>query len=429
MKKSFLFVVSIMLFGIFLLAGCSNKERGKEEVNALKEIEGNWEGSIQVPNQPLAISVLFAEEKGTIDIPIQGISDYPLNNISFEKPSIKFEMNIQGQKITFEGTHENKKITGTFAQQGQSFPFELFEGDTKEISKQNIVEIMVSGGKMKGQLEIPEGEGPFPLMIIIAGSGPTDKDGNSIVMGGKNNSLKMVAESLADNGIASIRYDKRGVAMNAVLGGKEEDLRFNNFVEDAESWVEYAKGDKRFSTVGIIGHSEGSLVGIAAADSVDIFISLAGAGRPIDEVLVEQLQAQLPATLLEESLLILQQLKQGKQVEELSPELHNLFRPSVQPYMISWLTYHPANMLKELDIPVLVVNGDRDIQVPTKDANLLHEAKPDSKLLIIPGMNHVLKEAPEDREGNIATYTKPDLPLARGLMEEIVEFIQDIEKR
>ncbi|MDO7486185.1 alpha/beta hydrolase [Peribacillus frigoritolerans] len=174
-------------------------------------------------------------------------------------------------------------------------------------------------------------------MIIIAGSGPTDKDGNTIGNPGKNNSLKMLAESLAEKGIASIRYDKRGIGENMQLTGKEEDLRFEQYIDDAAAWVKFAKKDGRFSKVGIIGHSEGSLIGMAAAKKTetDIFISLAGAGEPIDQVLIKQLEEQLTPSLLTETKDILAKLKQGKQVETVSADLQSVFRPSVQPYMIS----------------------------------------------------------------------------------------------
>lgn len=298
---------------------------------------------------------------------------------------------------------------------------------TKEVGE--AVQVEVKGGTMHGLLQTPQGEGPFPVMIIIAGSGPTDKDGNSAVLPGKNDSLKMLAEDLAAQGVASIRYDKRGIGKNRSLGGEEEDIRFEHFIDDAKSWAQFAKEDKRFSKVGIIGHSEGSLIGMVAASkaNADTFISIAGAGRSIDQVLLEQLAAQLPPNLLQESEDILEKLKQGEQVETFSVELQSLFRPSVQPYMISWLQYNPQEELQKLNCPVLIVNGNRDIQVSVLDAEALHKAKKDSELFIVEGMNHVLKEAPEDREGNMATYTNPDLPLAKNLIDNIISFLEKNE--
>ncbi|MDI2587470.1 alpha/beta hydrolase [Psychrobacillus sp. NEAU-3TGS] len=425
--RKFAVVFSLVAMVFLLLAACSKKKEEGSEMESLENIKGVWEGSINIPNQPLPITVEFEEDKGMISIPVQGLNDYPLTNVTLNESVILFDMNIQGQKLTFDGKVEQEKMTGTFTQQGQTFPFELAKGSKEEeVEEDRLVEVQVEGGMMSGQLEVPAGQGPFPLMVIIAGSGPTDRNGNSIALPGKNNSLKMLAEDLAKEGVATIRYDKRGVGKNASLASKEEDLRFDHFIDDAAAWVQFAKNDARFSKIGIIGHSEGSLIGMVASQKADVdaFISIAGAGRPIDKVLLEQLQAQLPANLLQESTKTLEKLKQGEQVKTVSPELQSVFRSSVQPYMISWLQYDPTEQLQKLNKPILLVNGTLDIQVPVKDAELLHEAKKGSDLLIVDKMNHVLKEAPADLEGNIATYSNPDLPLAKGLIDGIVKFLQ-----
>ncbi len=115
----------------------------------------------------------------------------------------------------------------------------------------------------------------------------------------------------------------------------------------------------------------------------------------------------------------LEALKQCEQVETICPELQSLFHPSVQPYIISWLRYDPAEQLKKQLVPIFLVNGNHDIQVPVKDAELLHDAKIDAELLIADKMNHILKDSPEDRDGNIATYGNPNLPLAKGLIDGV----------
>jgi len=422
-----------MCFNLLLFTACGKKKEADPEtvpegVSSLEMIEGVWNGSINIPNQPLPITFTFEKENGTISIPAQNLSDYPLTSVKLNNSSLFIEMDIKGQRITFNSKVEQEKISGTFTQQGQSFPFELTNGSNEEevAEKGDFVQVELEDGTMSGQLETPLGEGPFPLMIIIAGSGPTDQDGNSPALPGKNNSLKMLAEDLAAKGVASIRYDKRGIGQNADLVGKEEDLRFNHYIDDAAAWVQFAKNDERFSKVGIIGHSEGSLLGMVAAEKTDAdaFISIAGAGRPIDQILIEQLEAQLPENLMTETNGILDQLKQGKQVRTVSLELQSVFRPSVQPYMISWLNYEPSERLQKLNVPILIVNGNRDIQVPASDAKLLHIAKKDSELLIVENMNHIMKVAPEDHEGNIATYSNPELPLAKGLMDGIIRFLK-----
>ncbi|MFF2456134.1 alpha/beta hydrolase family protein [Peribacillus simplex] len=426
-------IICFIVSAFVLMVGCRTKdtvevEEKSKEVSSLKAIEGRWEGDIKIPNQPLPIIVHFTKKDGTISIPVQGLNEFPLTSVKLSNSDLFFNMDIQNQKITFDGKVDKERISGTFVQNGQSFPFELLKKSDQAVKEKETGEIVqadLKNGTIKGLLKTPKNEGPFPVMIIIAGSGPTDKDGNSIANPGKNNSLKMLAESLAEKGIASIRYDKRGIGENMQLAGKEKDLRFEQYIDDAAAWAQFAKKDGRFSKVGIIGHSEGSLIGMAAAKKTetDIFISLAGAGEPIDQVLIKQLEEQLTPTLLTESKEILAKLKQGKQIGTVSADLQSVFRPSVQPYMISWIQYNPIELVKELNIPVLIVNGNRDFQVPATNAKALHNEKKDSELLILEKMNHVLKEAPEDRKGNLATYTNPELPLSPGLVNGIIEFL------
>ncbi|WP_144551793.1 S9 family peptidase [Peribacillus simplex] len=426
-------IICIIVSAFVLVVGCRTEdevqvEEKSKEVSSLKAIEGRWEGDIKIPNQPLPIIVHFTNNDGTISIPVQGLNEFPLTSVKLSKSDLFFDMEIQNQKITFDGKVDQERISGTFVQNGQAFPFELLKKSNQAVEEKEsgeIVQADLKNGTIKGLLETPKNEGPFPVMIIIAGSGPTDKDGNTIANPGKNNSLKMLAESLAEKGIASIRYDKRGIGENMQLAGKEKDLRFEQYIDDAAAWAQFTKKDGRFSKVGIIGHSEGSLIGMAAAKKTetDIFISLAGAGEPIDQVLIKQLEEQLTPTLLTESKDILAKLKQGKQVGTVSAGLQSVFRTSVQPYMISWIQYNPIELVKELNIPVLIVNGNRDIQVPATNAKALHKEKSDSELLILEKMNHVLKEAPADRKGNLATYTNPELPLSPGLVNGIIEFL------
>lgn len=420
--------IGTLLALLLLLAACSNdtEEEEIEEASSMEDITGTWEGSIQVPNQPLPIIVKFEEDGGTLSIPVQGLSDYPFSTVEFNDPDLMFDLNLQGQRIVFDGKLEDEKISGDFTQMGQTFPFELTPGTAEEtVEDGDFIEIEVAGGTMKAEVEMPEGEGPFPAMLILAGSGPTDRDGNSLMLPGKNDSLKMVAEELAANGIASIRYDKRGVGMNQALGGSEADLRFDDYIDDAAAWVEHLKSDDSFTEVGIIGHSEGSLIGMVAAEraSADSFVSIAGAGRPIDEVLMEQLEAELPENLMNEARQIIEQLKAGEEVATVSPELQSVFRPSVQPYMISWLAYDPQEEVAALEVPVLIIGGTADSQVPVSDAESLHAAHPGAELLLIEDMNHVLKTVADESE-NEAAYSDPDLPVVDGLMEGIIGFLE-----
>ncbi|WP_298828721.1 alpha/beta fold hydrolase [uncultured Planococcus sp.] len=424
MKKSvILYSVWAVLF--LILQACSQQEDQEERVQ-MDELIGNWEGAIQVPGQALPIAVEFDGATGAISIPVQGIQGFPLSNFDFIDPDIHFEMSIQNQLLVFDGELSQDTIAGTFTQQGQSFPFELSRTAAAEEEAGTRAEIEVEGGGMTALILTPEGEGPFPVMLLLSGSGPTDKNGNSLITVGKNNSLKMVAEALAEEGIATIRYDKRGVGDNIGLMAKEEELRFEDYIKDASAWIGYAHSQERFSSIGVIGHSEGSLIGMIAAGQQQAasFVSLAGPGRPADEILMEQLKEQLPQNLLDEALGTISELKKGRTVEQVSPELASIFRPSVQPYLISWMAYDPRDELKKLDMPVLVVGGTTDLQVPIGDAELLEKAHDQAELLIVDNMNHVLKNTSTDPTENLASYGNPDLPLAEGLMEGILEFLK-----
>lgn len=277
-------------------------------------------------------------------------------------------------------------------------------------------------GNIEGTLMFPSAPLPVPVALIIAGSGPTDRNGNNPMM--TNNSLKMLAETLANNGIASLRYDKRGIAASKNAGVNESELRFEMYVDDAVEWGKLLKTDISFNKIVIIGHSEGSLIGMIAAQNPDVdqFISLEGAGQPADQIIREQLKAQ-PPVIMKQSTPILDELVKGNTVANVPPMLNALFRTSVQPYMISWFKYDPQKEIAKISKPVLIVQGTTDIQVSADDATRLHEASPRSKLVLIEGMNHILKNAEADKMKNMLTYRQPDLPLNAELTSQISSFI------
>lgn len=281
-------------------------------------------------------------------------------------------------------------------------------------------------GQIHGTLIVPAGSGAVPVALIIAGSGPTDRDGNTAGLPGANNSLRMLAEGLAEHGIASLRYDKRGIASSASSGGTESDLRFDHYVEDAAAWIRQLQEDPRFSRVTVIGHSEGSLIGMVAARraNADAFVSIAGAGRSAPEILREQLKPQLPEPLWTESERILEGLVAGKQSADVPASLVALYRPSVQPYLISWFAYDPAVEIAKLDMPVLLVQGTTDIQIGAADLGALRRAAPGAEAVNIEGMNHVLKMVEADRAKQIASYSDPALPISEELVDRIVGFIR-----
>lgn len=290
------------------------------------------------------------------------------------------------------------------------------------------VTLETSTGTLYGTLEVPSGSGLFPVVLIHAGSGPTDRDGNSAALPGKNDSLKMLAEGLAKQGIASLRYDKRAIAASARAATKEEDLRFETYIADAVAWSRQLRKDKRFGRLTMLGHSEGALITCVAAQKLpaDAYISIAGPGSPAGKVILDQLRPQAPPDLMKQVEGIVDSLNHGQLVQNSPPQLAALFRSSVQPYLISWFKYDPAAEIAKLKIPVLILQGDTDIQVHVADAKLLAAGQPAAKFVIVNGMNHVFKLVEADQAKQIASYSDPALPVAPRLIAEIVGFVKTI---
>ncbi|MDC7999760.1 alpha/beta hydrolase [Aequorivita todarodis] len=273
-----------------------------------------------------------------------------------------------------------------------------------------------------GTLLVPEASGKLPLAIIIGGSGPTDRNGNQQMV--VNNSLKFLAEGLYGNGIATFRYDKRIVKQMKLRSIDEKNIRFDDFIADAVAVLEYFKKDKRFSKIYIIGHSQGSLVGMMAAqDGADGFVSIAGAGQEIDDVIVDQLAKQAPG-LADNARTSFDDLRANGVAYNYSPGLASIFRKEIQPFIFSWMQYDPKVEIAKLHIPVLIINGDRDIQVQVSEAELLKNAKPDAEYKIIPKMNHIFKEIEGNDLENSKSYNLYNLPVMPELIEAVSSFIK-----
>ena len=422
--KKLLFLCCALL----LLAACAQKEdntKGKETKGDNKmneQLVGKWEGNLELPNGALPIIVDLQKDSGKLSVPAQGLSNYPFKSIKYDGNQVSVSINLNGSAIEINGTLKDGQIEATFQQNGGKLPLVLKPFKEQPVTYETL-KIPVKDGELTVALQKASKE-PSPVALIIAGSGPTDKDGNSAIAG-KNNSLKMIAEGLAKDGIATVRYDKRGLGDNQSLLTKEEDITIDQYVDDAVQVINTLLADKAYSSVHIIGHSEGSLIGLLAAQKahVESFVSIAGAGRPADEILLEQLKGQLSPELLKETTDALASLKKGELVKNVSPDLQGLFRSSVQPYMISWLKYNPASELAKVNSRVLIIQGTTDLQVVATDAEALKKGKPDAELVYMDGMNHVLKDAPADRAKNLATYSDPALPLQKELLPAIQQFI------
>ncbi|AIR89931.1 alpha/beta hydrolase [Pseudomonas cremoricolorata] len=289
------------------------------------------------------------------------------------------------------------------------------------------IELDTGDGVLHGSLLLPQLDTPPPVVLIISGSGPTDRDGNNPASGRVDN-LKRLALLLARQNIASVRYDKRGVAASQPATPDERDLSVERYVADAVAWGRQLRSDPRFGPLIIVGHSEGALIASLAAHDAgaSAVVTLAGSGRPIAEVLREQLAKRLsPADMLRGNLL-LDHLQAGQTSLDVPAPLRQAFRPSVQPYVISLLRQDPAAAFASLEVPALIIQGRNDVQVDVLDAQRLQAAKPDAQLVLIDGMNHMLRISPRDMSQQRETYRNPELPLARQLGESLVSFIRGL---
>lgn len=288
--------------------------------------------------------------------------------------------------------------------------------------EKNYVTTLVSiDQEIQGTLLSPKKQNNTPLAILIAGSGPTNRDGNQAHL--KNNSLKYLAEGLAEKEISVFRYDKRIIAQMNKGTVQEDKLTFEDGVNDALLVVNYFK--KKYKNIIIIGHSEGALIGILVAQKTPVskLISLSGAGSNSATLIEEQIKKNAPQ-LKEEAQKVLNLLKKGEQVDNISPYLAPVFRKSVQPYLISWFKYDPTKEITKMKIPVFIIQGTNDLQVERKEAQLLKEAQPKAQLLFVEGMNHILKEV-KTIEENQQSYLNPAIPISPKLIEAIAQFIKN----
>lgn len=283
--------------------------------------------------------------------------------------------------------------------------------------------INVAGCSIKGTLLVPKkSKTKTKLLILVAGSGATDRNGN--FGGSKNNSLKTIAEELCINKIACFRFDKRMIGESKDTSISEIDLRFDTYINDLEEIIKHFKNTNKFAQIIVAGHSEGSLIGMVASKNmeVDKYISIAGVAESIDVTLKEQLKTQ-PKKNRAIMYSYIDSLKKGVLIDSVPKIYNSLFRKSVQPYMISWMKFEPTTEISKLQIPVLILQGTNDIQVKPENAELLHKACKQSELKIIDGMSHILKPAPANYTENYKTYFESDLKLHKELMPSIIEFI------
>jgi pimeloyl-ACP methyl ester carboxylesterase len=280
--------------------------------------------------------------------------------------------------------------------------------------------------ELGGTLTVPRAAaGKVPVVVIIAGSGPTDRNGNSL-MGIRPNSYAQLAWQLAGKGIASLRYDKRG--MPGTTGTFDmSKMTLDDFAADARAAAESLAHDTRFSRVVLLGHSEGSSLALIAARQgppVAGVISVSGLGRSLGVVMREQLARQFDSATLVRYDTAMAQYLRGETPKDVPPMLALLFVPINQHFMKSLATFDPPAAIRGVRQPVLIVQGDRDLQVTVADAAQLHAAKPGAQLVVVSGANHVLKQTTDTTlQGQMPTYQNPTVPIIPEVANVIATWI------
>jgi uncharacterized protein len=287
-------------------------------------------------------------------------------------------------------------------------------------------ELAIGASTLRGIIDLPDRPGPWPVVLVHAGSGPTNRDGNGPSIATDN--LKMLGRALAAEGIAVLRIDKRGVGSSLFALSREEEASLELYAKDVAAWAALLRKDSRFTKVGYIGHSEGALIGLIAARDAkfDAFVSLCGPGRPLQDLLREQLKKNLPADTYKTCDEIITELAAGRTVKDVPKGvLESLFRPSVQPFLIAAFKIDPAKLVAELKCPVLVVAGSTDIQVSAEDAKRLGEANPKAKVATVKDMDHVLKYSEVAHQvAQLPSYLDATKPLHPKLLIEVGGFLK-----
>ncbi len=302
-------------------------------------------------------------------------------------------------------------------------------------AQQREVVVECEWGTIGATIDMPE-EGSNTAVLIVAGSGPTDRNGNSAA-GLNTFCYKMLGEALAESGYAVMRYDKRGIGGSPIPAEDVPNLVFEDFIDDARTCVEFLRAEG-YDRVIVAGHSEGGLIALQLATEVecgpDGVVLLCAPGYNMAEILNFQLSQQLvPAYmgLMIKSTNIINSLKAGKMVaeEDIPAELISLFHPVVQPFLISNMRYEPTELAAKCRVPMFIVSGGRDVQVSVSNGERLYKANPAAVHRTFENMTHVLKDADtSDRVMQVMSiYTNANLALTEALAPAIVEFINNIK--
>ncbi len=421
-------VQAVLLASLLVLTGCKETEHLEE---------GSWEGIVTLGRESYFFMLEGEYQSWKISFPELMISDAPVTDLTFKNNTLNFSLWMVSGELKISMDREGNALYGKSMFSGIVGTAELHPGtfirtyklENRPFHEGTEVSVVGSRGLLYGTYLVPEGVAAYPCVLLISGSGPTDRDGNSEYVVPNNNVLFHLAQFLQTLGIASVRYDKYGVGSSYPKEGINNHFTFEDAVYDAAAWISFIEQQSEVTSYGIIGHSEGSLIGMltSAQSSPDIFISIGGNGDSIDRQLVQQVSRinQDSAAVLERQLKLLHSDQPIHPTGDLITD--TLLSLDSVPYIRSWMEYSPADELHKLDMNVLVLHGTHDKQVSEEDNRMLAEKTPQAKRFVIEGMNHMLRHAETD-ELAWASYRNADMPLHEQLEIILAEEFRNMWK-
>ena len=411
--------------------------------------QGAWSGDLNFMGTKLPLVFNFSADGCTLDSPAQGVKDIPAQKSVAEDGTIKVTVAMFG--ATFEGKMEGDCINGTFAQDAIQLPLTLKRG-AQEVRrpqtpvapfpyKQEEVSFENAGFRFGGTLCTPANcTSDTPVVLLVTGSGQQNRDEELF----QHRPFAVIADALARNGIASLRYDDRG------WGDESTDFsRFttDDFKQDAAAALQLLRQRFHFSRVGIVGHSEGGTIALmlAAEGKPDFIVSLAGMAASGRETILQQNRLALLAVGMTPDVVetyckpiakALDALAEGKAIEEISDadvqaaEMKSVFRKTLQqgnsPYMRHFLTLNPAALLPKIKCPVLALNGTKDMQVDcTQNLGTLEKGLTNCRHDIkkVEGVNHLFQHC---QTGIVMEYHQIEETMAPEVLDIITEWIKKL---
>lgn len=394
---------------------------------------GLWEGELRTARGDFPVRLEIFAGGALLDLPGQGAYGRPVGTLKAEGPDLYLSVELGMEPLELAGPREGELVAGTLIQGGRSGRFEL-RRTPQGPDRAGELSFDTRRGILPGTLRLPPGAaGLFTLAVLLPDSGTADRDGNNWQVPGRNDSLRMLAEALAEAGIASYRYDKRGAGKAYRLVEDEGSLVFEDHVRDAAACLDSFDGDPRFDRVLVFGLGDGALVGAAALREAraDALAAMGVSGRGLRELVVDAALGA-PEEYRAEIMRVLGELDAGRFVDSVSPFIENLFRRSFQPYLASWLSYDLGSELSRLSssgLPVLLLQGDLDLQVTLEEFDRLRMAVPDAEAVLLPGTNHILKLVGNDVEENYASFSDPSFPLSPGIVPALLDFLERVPAR